>query len=267
MFSNLIESSSHVREFKRRGSFILFTTLTYALLFVITGVVSILAYDAKLQDQNLEIVTLISPQDIPQPDVAPAAQPEHPRNTNNNENVRVPERAVAMLSVNHPESVPETISAAPNRNLPLPDRGIAIITGRDLNPTSPGGSGPASGTGRQIAQPSQVINITEPPPPPDIPKPAPKVVSKGVITSQAISLPKPVYPPIAKQMGIQGTVSIQVLVDEHGIVLSAKTLSGHPFLTSEAQKAALRARFSPTMLGDQPVKVSGVITYNFVLSN
>jgi len=64
MFNNLIESSSHRREFKRRGSFFLFTTATYALLFVIAGVVSIYAYDARLEDQNTEIVTLLSPVDF-----------------------------------------------------------------------------------------------------------------------------------------------------------------------------------------------------------
>jgi protein TonB len=68
-------------------------------------------------------------------------------------------------------------------------------------------------------------------------------------------------------MRIQGTVSVQVLIDEQGRVLSAKAVSGSPFLLIEAQKAAMQARFSPTRLGDQPVKVSGVITYNFVLAN
>ena len=101
---------------------------------------------------------------------------------------------------------------------------------------------------------------------PDPPKP-PKIVSKGVITSQAISLPRPVYPEIAKRMRIQGTVSVQVLVDLDGRVISAKAVSGSPFLIPEAQKAALQARFSPTLLSNQPVKVSGVITYNFVLGN
>ena len=39
-----------------------------------------------------------------------------------------------------------------------------------------------------------------------------------------------------------------------------------PLLILEAQKAAYQARFSPTMIGEQPVKVSGVITYNFILN-
>lgn len=59
---------------------------------------------------------------------------------------------------------------------------------------------------------------------------------------------------------------MQVLIDESGKVISAKASSGPPLLTGEAERAALQARFSPTVLTDQPVKVSGVITYNFVLN-
>ncbi len=53
MFNNLIESTSHTREFKRRGSFVLFTMATYVLLFIVAGVASIYAYDARLENQNL----------------------------------------------------------------------------------------------------------------------------------------------------------------------------------------------------------------------
>jgi protein TonB len=265
MFNNLIESSSHTREYKRRGSFLLFTGATYLVLFVVAGVVSIYAYDAHLDEQNTEFVTMLSPtQIVPdrQPEVA--VNNERPRTSNTNETT-VPQRAVAMLSVNHPEVVPDTVSATPSTNLPLPEHGTAIITGRDV-PGSPGGpEGPATG-GRQVVQAPQVVISDPPPPVPDPPKP-PKIVSKGVITSQAISLPRPVYPEIAKRMRIQGTVSVQVLVDLDGRVISAKAVSGSPFLIPEAQKAALQARFSPTLLSDQPVKVSGIITYNFVLAN
>jgi TonB family protein len=106
----------------------------------------------------------------------------------------------------------------------------------------------------------------QPPPPPDPPKP-PKVVSKGVITGLATYLPKPLYTEIAKRAHAQGSVSVQVLIDESGRVVSAKAISGSPFLTVESQKAAMQARFAPTLLSNQPVKVSGIITYNFVLGN
>ena len=63
MFNNLVESSSHAKEFKRRGSFVLFTTVTYGVLMVVMGVVSIYAYDARLEEQNLEMVVQMIPPD------------------------------------------------------------------------------------------------------------------------------------------------------------------------------------------------------------
>jgi len=262
MFTNLIESSSHRKEFKRRGSFVLFTTATYVLLLVIAGVVSIFAYDARLGDQTFEVITMLPPVDLTPTAPATSSHTEPPRSSDRNRST-VPERQVAMLSVNHPEVVPESVSAMASRNQPLP-AGPVRITGRDWNPPMPGGSEPGNGGRRTAVQPSQVVVDVDPPPPTEVKRPLP-VISRGVITSQAIFLPKPTYSQIAKQLRIQGTVSVQVLIDETGKVISAKAVSGHPFLTVEAQKAALQARFSPTFLGDQPVKVSGVITYNFVL--
>jgi protein TonB len=88
-----------------------------------------------------------------------------------------------------------------------------------------------------------------------------------VLNSQALSLPQPNYPTLARNIRLQGTVIVQVLINEDGNVISAKATSGHPMLVPEAQRAAMRARFSPTVLGDQKVKVQGVITYNFILGN
>jgi len=57
---------------------------------------------------------------------------------------------------------------------------------------------------------------------------------------------------------------VQVLIDETGKVIQAKA-TGHPLLVVEAKRAAMQARFSPTIVGETPVKISGVITYNFVM--
>jgi len=263
MFNNLIESSSHAKEFKRRGSFLLFTSATYVVLFVIAGVVSIYAYDARLEEQTNEIVILLPPQEIVPEQQPETTRPDRPRNNNTREN-NVTERAVAMLSVNHPEIVPENISATPPKNKPLPESGAVAITGRDRDPASIGGPvGPA--TGRQVVTPPQVVipDTVPPPPEPQIPK---VLKVSRVLNSQALVLPRPDYPPIAKQTGTQGNVIVQVLIDETGKVISAKATSGSPLLIPAAQKAALQARFSPTLIGETPVKVSGVITYNFVLA-
>jgi protein TonB len=85
-----------------------------------------------------------------------------------------------------------------------------------------------------------------------------------VLNGKAIALPKPVYPPIARRAHASGTVVVQVTIDEMGNVFEAHAISGHPLLQSVSVAAALGARFTPTKLMGQPVKVRGVITYNFV---
>ncbi|MDQ3665264.1 MAG: energy transducer TonB [Acidobacteriota bacterium] len=264
MFSNLVESSLHGSEFRRRGSFLLFTTASYALLFVIAGVISIYAYDARMAYQNLEIVTMMPLVDLPPPPPAPAdRQPSSPGSSNPNRQ-NFDERRTPMVSVNRPDIPPKDISTKPNPDLPIGDRIWTIMSDRDFDAERAGGLAGPDRDGVRSTNPTQVvIDMGQPPPVPV--KPKPTVVSKGVITSEALALPKPAYPPMAKAMRIQGKVSIQVVIDETGRVMSARAIDGPPLLKQISEKAAYQARFSPTRLGDQPVKVSGLITYNFVL--
>lgn len=90
-------------------------------------------------------------------------------------------------------------------------------------------------------------------------------VDGGVLNGTAITLPAPKYPIAAKLAKISGDVSIQVVIDEKGRVISAKAISGEALLRSAAEKAARDATFKPTKLSGQAVKVSGVIIYKFAL--
>ncbi len=91
-----------------------------------------------------------------------------------------------------------------------------------------------------------------------------KIVSGGVLNGTAMSLPKPSYPAAAKAVRASGSVSVQVLILEDGSVYSAAGISGHPLLRSSSEIAACSSRFTPTLLAGDPVKVSGVIVYNYV---
>ena len=113
-------------------------------------------------------------------------------------------------------------------------------------------------------QPLPILMLDEPPPSPG-PKPILKPVSGGVLNGTAVSLPPPLYPDAAKRMRTQGVVAVEVILDEAGKVVSANATSGPQILRDAAVQAALRARFSPTKLSGQPVKVSGVINYRFAL--
>ena len=92
-----------------------------------------------------------------------------------------------------------------------------------------------------------------------------KPISGGILNGKAINLPTPTYPEAAKRARIGGMVEVEVVIDINGKVISAKAVRGPGLLQTSAEMAARLARFTPTLLSGQPVKVAGVITYNFNL--
>jgi TonB family protein len=113
-------------------------------------------------------------------------------------------------------------------------------------------------------QPALVIAAEPSAAPKPIPPPAPRnPISVGVLNGKVISLPKPTYPRRARTARASGTVTVQVTIDESGKVISARAIGGHPLLQQAAVQAAYGALFTPTKVFDRPVKVSGIITYNF----
>jgi len=90
-------------------------------------------------------------------------------------------------------------------------------------------------------------------------------IEGGVLNGKALALPPPAYPPIARAAHAFGTVKVQVLIDEEGNVIGARAIEGHPLLQAAAVAAARQAKFSPTLLEGEPVRVTGVITYEFHL--
>jgi TonB family protein len=89
-------------------------------------------------------------------------------------------------------------------------------------------------------------------------------VNAGILNSRAVNLPKPAYPPNARQMHAEGQVAVQVSVDEAGNVTSAKATSGNPLLRASAEAAARQSRFNPVRVNNQPVPAIGIVLYNFV---
>ena len=137
-------------------------------------------------------------------------------------------------------------------------RGNSLETETDLNRFTVRGGTPETGTAYYDCM------LPLPPSLPPVRKVPPRTISGGVLNGKAISLPRPTYPPAARAVHAGGTVAVQVLIDETGSVVSASAVSGHPLLQAAAESAARAAKFTPTLLLGVPVKVSGVITYNFV---
>jgi TonB family protein len=141
-------------------------------------------------------------------------------------------------------------------------------------PALPAASGNVSNLGaggpvdnKTVASNSKQLVSIDVEPPPSVPAPRPilKPVSGGVLNGTALTLPPPIYPETAKRMRTFGVVEVSVVLDETGKVVSATATSGPTILREAAVQAALKAKFSPTKLSGQPVKVSGIINYKFAL--
>jgi TonB family protein len=157
-------------------------------------------------------------------------------------------------SVELPElNMPSVMSAANNIYPPV------------YPPVAASMNGEAIGWFREIENPP-------PEPPPNRPQSPPpslnqaqsiqQVVDK-VLEGNAITRVEPIYPPTARMMKAFGTVRVQVTISETGSVIDAKAISGHQALRSAAVDAAYKWVFKPTTVNGEPIKVQGVLTFNF----
>jgi len=257
MFEHLVESTSHKEDTARKGSFILVTLGIYVILGVAFFIAGIFWYNAQLDVQNLELTALIAPV-IPQQQAKQEA-PKPAEKVNINQQVDV--RRELIADVTRTDLVPKEISAKAS-DVPPVRRGVqTVVGGSDSNAIAP--IAPGSGTGTGIGPTGTKVVVADDAPPPP-PKPTPRApISGGVLNGKAIRLVQPPYPPIARSAHVSGQVTVQVLIDENGNVISASAASGHPLLRAAAVNAARASKFSPTKLSGQPVRVNGVIIYNF----
>ena len=269
MLDQLIESKSNSSENKRRSEFLLVTLIVVVSTLLTGWTYSLFAKDFGMGNDDLSLTTLVAP--VPVPDEEPPPEPEKkPEQKQPDVDIR---KELIQNIFQSPVKPPEITSVTRNpvKEMRLDrmtkmgssdsDTGARVDPGVSRVVDTGGTGGLSTGTG-----PDKTGGDESPPPPPPkaTPKPAPKTVSGGVLNGKAVSLPKPAYPPAAKAVRAGGSVSVQVLISETGSVISASAVSGHPLLRAAAEGAARGARFSPTLLSGQPVKVSGVITYNFV---
>lgn len=270
MLDQLVESKSHAGEDKRRGGF-----MATVMVIAVFGVLTAWGYDLFSKDfgmggDDLSLTTLVAP--VPVPDEEPPPEPEKKPEQQKEPDVDVRKELIQNI-MQSPVKPPDVVSVARNpvKEMRLDrltklgtndsDTGARVDSGAARVVDSGGTAGLSTSTG---TAPTGGDDEEAPPPPKPTPKPVPKMVSQGVLNGKATSLPKPAYPAAAKAVRAGGSVSVQVVISEGGSVISASAVSGHPLLRAAAESAARGARFSPTLLSGQPVKVSGVITYNFV---
>lgn len=271
MFGNLIESGSHTKDIKRKSTFFLGTLALYAVLLLTAGVGSIYAYNARLEEPDLDLVMIMR-----FPPTQARVEPERREASRPAASASAPRQLTMRPEVSVMTPYREKVASRETKEVRA--REVVAIgrltidapeVGGIVGPTSPHGGAPGATDGNsrgvtvdssEVAPSARVVK-TEPVKPPA----EKKTISLGVINGKAISKPVPVYTQIAKMAKAQGLVTVQILVDEHGRVVSAQATGGHALLRQSAVQAAYQARFTPTLLSRQPVKVSGIITYNFVI--
>ncbi len=279
MFEELIETQPNAKGGANRKSYFL---VTGALLFVSLSaalVFSLFAVNLSLDLNDLDMVELIAAVDTPAekkplPEMETAPKPEaKPKPGPAAAPVMTTRQANVARIDETPTTVPTTVSTVASMQKARPtdrffkigdydnDAGNSGVSGRGPGGNRTGTDGLS--TGDTVA--ANVVKEDEEPPPPPRKKVEEKPVirSLGVVNGRATNLPMPNVPAAAKVVNAQGTVSVQVLIDEKGNVLSASAVSGNQMLRASSEAAARQAKFVPTLLSGEPVKASGIINYHF----
>jgi protein TonB len=91
-------------------------------------------------------------------------------------------------------------------------------------------------------------------------------VSEGVAQALLVTRVQPVYPPLARQARIQGTVVLRAIISRDGSIENLTLVSGHPMLVPAAIDAVKQWKYQPYLLNGQPVEVDTEVLVNFALS-
>jgi protein TonB len=271
MLDRLIESGGDRKQSRSLRLFFLGTAT-----LVLTGcfsvfVWSIMAMEPVLTEDGLELSTLVAPVSIPAAE-PPKPEPVQEQQQQQPAKSEMASRQSLMERVEDSKTIPDTVSVTPNTQRALPKSGaVKVSPGPETDgiySTTPGRG--AGGDPNLAVKPGAVArkidDVDEAPlmekKPAEVKKPV-TIVHSSVINGKATSLPKPFYPPSAISINAAGEVNVQVTLDEAGNVISAKAVSGHILLRQSAEQAARNAKFSPTILNGQRVKVTGLIVYRF----
>lgn len=289
MFDQLVESSGKKKDTVTLMGVALgvnallgITTMLFALSIITIFSVSLWSMLPSIDDQDLELTTLVAPPPAPQVEPPKPDQPKEKPTTTQVEDRTITTRTELQTSVDDTRMVPKEVASTGKQVPPIPKTGGFVKGTKNVDPSGGEISDTVRGGGTVVPPkpppPPKEEDDAPPPPKPATPTPKPTEkptppptpkapsgpVSGGVVNGKARNLVKPAYPPAAKAVRASGAVNVQVLIDEGGRVVSASAVSGHPLLRAAAEQAARSSSFSPTMLSGQAVKVSGTIVYNFV---
>lgn len=244
---SLLESGGRIKT--KRGWT---TLLSFVLQMFMIGVLVLipLIYTEALPKTMLTTF-LVAPPPPPPPPPPPAAAPVvRPKPVT---------RIIQAGKMMAPTAIPKQVTLIKEEDLP-PDVPVSVGVAGGVPGGVPGGQ--AGGVIGGIIGGIPGGNL--PPPPP---KEQPQRIRVGgdVQQAQIIHQIRPVYPPLARQARIQGTVRLQAIIAKDGSIIQLEVIQGHPLLVQAATDAVKQWRYRPTLLNNEPVEVVTTIDVVFML--
>jgi len=238
----------------RRSPLQWFGAMTFHIVIVAVLIIVPLYTTRTIRPSEFHETTLVAPPPPLAPPAAPAGHPAAPHVTRPNAKLNY-----SLQNLTAPTATPKNVlSSSDNVSQTAPE-----LEGAGVPGGVPGGviggvlGGLSGGTGAAV------------PTPPPAPRPVQKVVrvGSGVKPPRQTYSADPVYPPLARETHIWGTVVVDAVIDEHGNVVQAHVVSGHPLLMDAALKAVLLWKYEPTTLYGQPVSVELQVQVHFKLNS
>lgn len=249
MFDDLVVSNPKPVKTNKRWTIVLsfFVQCMVTVVFILIPLIYTEAIDLKQFSSTL----LVAPPPPPPPPPPPAATPIV--------KVKPVARIIQAGKMMAPSVIPKQVSMIKEEELPPDLMSPGVVGG------VPGGvpGGQAGGVLGGIIGGIPGSNL---PPPP---KEGPKRIRVGghVQAAKLSNQVRPIYPPLAKQARIQGTVRLQAIIAKDGTIQELQVVTGHPLLVQSALDAVRQWRYQPTLLNGEPVEVSTTIDVVFTLSS
>jgi len=223
---------------------LLLSIVVHAMVLGVLVVLPLLFFNVVHADELIAI--LIEPPSIPVALLPPAA-PTVQHAASGSKPVRGEIKQI-------PDHIPEGIPPADASKEPIEISGIVRGIG-NISESVP--------TGNALKHLLETARQPELPPIILPKRPTPIQVSGPIQEAKLINKVNPVYPELAIRAHVSGTVMLEAVIDEEGIVENLKILSGHPLLRDAAYSAVKQWKYLPTMIGGEPVPVIAVVTVIF----
>ena len=245
MFDDLIECSPAGKKKTKTGVAVIVSTVFQMLLLGVMILIPLI-YTEALPKAMLTTFLVAPPPPPPPP--PPAAAPVQ-------RIVRPMAKLMQSGKLQAPTAIPKQVTMIKEEE--MPDMGAVGVVGG-----VPGGI-PGGQSGGVLGGIIGGIGSSLPPPP----KAAPARIRQGGNVQQArlINMVRPVYPPLAKQARISGTVRLHAIIAKDGTVIQLEVVQGHPLLVQSALDAVRQWRYQPTLLNGEPVEVDTTVDVVFSL--